>query len=257
MSNRMPSLFVSHGNPMLALDEQNGKDYRTWGEQLPKPKAILVFSAHWEEEGLVFGETINHNQLVYDFFGFPEPLSQVQYPAPGAPSLMDQVNKLLNENIQQSQRGLDHGVWVPLLHMWPQADIPILQMSLPTSYSNEELLELGKTLAPLREQGIMIIGAGTLTHNLREGLSGKYSTPPNWVTEFDQWVANALLTSREDLVNWEQAPHAKINHPSKEHFLPLLITADASSPEDNITFPITGYDMQVFSKLSVQFSYLD
>ena len=252
MKEKMPSLFVSHGNPMAALDDKNEKEYRTWGEQLPKPGAILVFSAHWEEENLVFGETINHDQLVYDFYGFPEPLYQLQYPAPGAPWLKDQISELLGQDIPQQQRGLDHGVWVPLRHIWPEADIPILQMSLPSSYSNEQPLELGKHLAPLREQGIMIIGAGTLTHNLREGLSGKYITPPNWVTDFNDWVANALLNNPEELLNWEQTPYAKMNHPTKEHFRPLLITVGASSMEDNIIFPITGYDMQVFSKLSVQ-----
>ena len=253
MNNKMPSLFVSHGNPMLALDAENGKDYRTWGKQLPKPKAILVFSAHWEEENLIFGETTNHDQLIYDFFGFPEALNKVQYPAPGAPWLINQVSELLNQNIQQSQRGLDHGVWVPLLHMWPKADIPILQMSLPTSYKNEDLIKLGKNLAPLREQGIMIIGAGTLTHNLREGLSGKHITTPHWVTEFDEWVTNTLLNNHDELLNWEQAPYAKINHPTKEHFRPLLITVGASSTKDDITFPTAGYDMLVFSRLSVQF----
>ena len=253
MNNKMPSLFVSHGNPMAALDAENANEYRIWGKQLPKPKAILIFSAHWEEKDLIFGETINHNQLVYDFYGFPDPLYQLQYPAPGAPWLKDQISELLGQAISQQQRGLDHGVWVPLLHIWPEADIPILQMSLPTRYNNEALVELGKRLAPLREQGIMIIGAGTLTHNLRKGLSGKFTTPPNWVTEFDEWVANALLTKREDLLNWEHAPYAEMNHPSKEHFRPLLITVGAASAEESIAFPITGYDMQVFSKLSVQF----
>ena len=253
MNKSLPTLFVSHGNPIHVLDNTEMADYRAWGETLPKPKAILIFSAHWEEKDLVFGETSNHNTLVYDFFGFPDPLYQVQYPAPGAPWLQEHVSTLLKRDIQQTTRGLDHGVWVPLFHMWPQANIPILQMSLPTSCSNQALIELGKQLSPLRDQGIMIVGAGTLTHNLKEGLSGKYISPPNWVTEFDNWLASSLINDRKALLNWQANPHATRNHPTAEHFRPLLITLGAARKNEAVTFPILGYDMQVFSKRSVQF----
>ena len=255
MNNKTPALFVSHGNPMLALDKEGARDYQAWGQTLGKPKAILIFSAHWEEEELMFGETSDHDTLVYDFYGFPEALYQIHYPAPGAPWLKNQISELLSEKIPQSPRGLDHGVWVPFLHMWPNADIPILQMSLPSSYSEQQLMDLGNRLAPLRKHGVMIIGGGTLTHNLREGLSGKHTTPPHWVVEFDQWVENTLTEEPSKLIHWQhQAPYAKRNHPTNEHFRPLLIAAGAASKEEKPTFPITGYDMHVFSKRSVAFA---
>ena len=254
MSDLMPALFVSHGNPMLANDNESAQEYRAWGERLPKPKALLIFSAHWQTPGLVFGETIRHEKLIYDFFGFPDELYQLQYPAPGAEWLIDEVCNVLAEAVPQNKRGLDHGVWVPLLHMWPEADVPILQMSLPADYSNHDLLELGRRLAPLREQGVMIVGAGTLSHNLREGLSGKYASTPEWVTRFDDWLERALLNDRMQLLDWENsAPEAQRNHPTAEHFRPLLITVGAALEGEPAMFPLLGFDMAVFSKRSVQF----
>jgi len=254
MSDVMPSLFVSHGNPMLAFDNESAQEYKNWGGSLPIPNALLIFSAHWEEPGLVFGETDRHESLVYDFYGFPDKLYRLQYPAPGAEWLVDDVRRVVNEGIPQSKRGLDHGVWIPLLHMWPDANVPILQVSLPSDYSNQQLYELGKKLAPLRQQGVMIIGAGTLSHNLREGLSRRYTETPDWVLSFDRWIKQTLSAGREQLFDWENnAPDALQNHPTPEHFRPLLITVGAAAENETAEYPLSGFDMAVFSKRSVQF----
>jgi len=196
----------------------------------------------------------SHENLIYNFHGFPDHLYHLQYPAPGAEWLIKEVEHVLGEEMPQHERGLDHGVWIPLLRMWPEANIPILQMSLPSHYSNQKLYELGERLTPLREQGVMIIGGGTLTHNLKEGLSGRYTSTPAWISKFDEWVAQTLQDDRKKLIKWEQnAPEAQRNHPTSEHFLPLLIVAGAATVNDTLKFPLLGFDMAAFSQRSVQF----
>jgi len=254
-SHKTPVLFVSHGSPMLAIDPEAGETLRLWGQSLATPKALLVFSAHWEAPQLAFGETIQHSDLIYDFSGFPAKLYELQYPAPGAPWLVESVEAALapEQPLPRTKRGLDHGVWVPLLRMWPEANIPILQMALPRSLDNTELFDLGKRLTPLREQGVMIIGTGVITHNLREAFTRAYKEPPLWATSFDQWVKQTLLEDRRQLINWEQAPYARQNHPTPEHFRPLLIAAGAAEDIDYVQFPVNGFEMNLFSRTSVQF----
>jgi 4,5-DOPA dioxygenase extradiol len=254
-SHKMPDLFISHGSPMLAIDDKSGGDFRQWGASLPQPKAVLIFSAHWQPESLVFGESATHDALIYDFSGFPTPLYQIQYPAPGAPWLIESVQELLEpEPISATKRGLDHGVWVPLLHLWPHADIAVLQMSMPHTLSNEALYNLGQRLAPLRESGVMIIGSGGITHNLREALPPKYTDTPDWVSRFDDWVKHTLLQDKAQLLAWETAPYATRNHPTPEHFRPLLIAAGATDDSDSIDFPVTGFELGIISRQAVQFS---
>jgi len=254
MKTKMPVLFVSHGNPMTVFDQSSASEYFAWTRHLPNPKALVIFSAHWETERLNFGEIVRHNELVYDFYGFSDELYQLQYPAEAAAYLVQPIRDLLKNEIAVTTRGLDHGVWVPLLHMWPDANIPILQMSIPSGLSNQGLMDIGKKLSPLRDEGVMIVGAGTLTHNIPLGLSRKYSSTPEWAIEFDQWVEDALLHNRASILEWEiRAPQAKLNHPTAEHFKPLLIAMGAASDKDEVSFPITGFDFQVFSKRSVQF----
>jgi len=252
----MPTLFVSHGSPTLALDAEKGNDYKQWSYMLPKPKAILVFSAHWESEQLAFGETTRHNELVYDFYGFPELLYKLEYPAPGSKWLVDQVQNLLDDKatLPVTKRGLDHGVWVPFLHLWPKADIPVLQMSIPKKMSNAELYELGEKLAPLREQGVLIVGSGSITHNLKTWFTQHHEKPVEWAKAFDDWTKDILLSrNKESLLNWEtQAPNAKQNHPTSEHFRPLLIIAGAANMQ-KVRFPIEGFDAGILSNRSVQF----
>ena len=255
MQNSMPVLFISHSAPTLALDPDNGKPLANWAATVPKPEAILVFSAHWETNTLAVGESTQHTQLVYDFYGFPEPLYKIQYPAPAADYLIPTIAELLQHHysLQQLDRGLDHGVWVPFLHMWPQADIPILQMTMPSNFSNEDLYHLGETLAPLRKQGVLICANGTLTHNLREWRQGD-TTVATWAREFDQWVKSTLETKNtQALLNWQNtAPDATRNHPTPEHFRPLLIAAGAALG-DTPSFPIEGFEFGSFSKRCVQF----
>ena len=208
-----PSLFIAHSAPPLALDEHKGSDYQQLGESLTKPDAILAFSAHWEGNQLAFGETSQHNTLIYDFGGFQAELYQLQYPAPGAPDLKEKVSDLLGNKHQISltNRGLDHGVWVPFIHLWPDADIPVIQMSMPYNLSDQELFELGEQLKPLRKNNVLIVGTGGLTHNLRTVIPDHKGAPPTWAYEFDQWVENTLIEHDYDkLIHWQsQAPHAR------------------------------------------------
>lgn len=252
----MPTLFVSHGSPLLAIDTIKGIDYARWGMALPRPKAILVFSAHWEGNQLVLGEASTHNDLIYDFSGFPEQLYHLKYPAPGSAWLIEQVQAILGDKAtpRVTTRGLDHGVWIPFLHLWPEADIPIVQMSMPYNLSNQELYEFGQQLALLREQGVLIVGSGMITHNLAELNPHYRGEPQAWAKIFDDWTKDILLQRDiHSLLNWEKlAPNAQRNHPTVEHFRPLLIAAGAADMQ-NIRFPIEGFDAGILSCRSVQF----
>lgn len=257
MTQKLPTLFIGHGAPPLALDAEKGEDYQRLGHALPTPKAILVVSAHWEtREQIALGETSQHDELIYDFAGFQQELYELQYPAPGAPDLVDEVAKLLSPELEVmlTDRGLDHGVWVPFLHMWPEANIPLLQMSMPYSFSNQELFDLGKQLAPLREQNILIVTTGGVTHNLREINYRHRGEPVHWAAEFDQWLVDTLSTHDvQALLNWNlTAPHAMISHPSPEHFRPLLIAAGAAQGEE-VSYPIEGFEYGSFSRRAVVF----
>ncbi|WP_455205785.1 DODA-type extradiol aromatic ring-opening family dioxygenase, partial [Kaarinaea lacus] len=253
----MPTLFIAHGGPPLAVDPVAGEDFRVWGKSLPKPKAILVFSAHWQgRDPIAIGETSEHNELIYDFAGFQPELYQLQYRAPGAAWLVEPVAELLGrqDNVLLTERGLDHGVWVPFIHLWPQADVPILQLSMPYTFSDKALFELGEQLSPLRKQGVVIVGSGGLTHNLRQ-VNWQHQGPPySWAVEFDQWVAETLSSYNYDaLLNWQSvAPQAKMNHPTPEHFRPVLIAAGAAQNE-LLSFPIDGFELGSISRRSVQF----
>ena len=253
----MPSLFVAHGAPTLATDVVKAEDFKRWGLTLPKAKAILVFSAHWEGTELAFGETTQHNKLIYDFGGFPDHLYDLQYSAPGAPFLTDRIKQLLNKRFKlvDTNRGLDHGVWVPFLHLWPDADVPVLQISMPRNLSDKALFELGRSLRVLRSEGVIIVGSGVLTHNLRKIIPNHSGAPLEWSAEFDQWVEETLLSKDYDaLINWQdKAPNATLNHPTTEHFRPLLVAAGAAE-NDAVDFPVTGFEWGSLSRRSVQFS---
>ena len=255
-SQKMPAIFIAHGAPTLAVDPVKGEDYKKWGASLPKPKAILVFSAHWETEQLAVGETTDHSDLIYDFSGFQPELYRLQYRPPGAPWLIESVARLVNDSHQilLTDKGLDHGVWVPFIHIWPDADVPVLQMSMPYTMSNQELFILGNKLAPLREDGILIVGSGGLTHNLSQMNPNDQGPPPTWAYEFDAWVEEVLTNSDVDgLLNWEaEAPYAKQNNQRPEHFRPLLITSGAAEGEE-VTVHIDGFEWRIFTRRSVQF----
>lgn len=231
---RMPALYLSHGAPPLADDPVWPAQLAAWSADLPRPKAILVVSAHWEEAPLALGATTTV-PLVYDFWGFPEHYYQVRYAAPGAPELADSVRKLLRGAGTPVQdipdRGLDHGAYVPLVEMFPAADIPVLQVSMPT-LDPVELLAIGRKLAPLRDEGVLIIGSGFFTHNLA-GLRHAGPRPPSWSSEFDDWGHRALEAQDIDaLLDFEhKSPVGRLAHPRTEHFAPLFVTLGAAESE--------------------------
>ncbi len=226
-----------------------------WAKAMPKPASILMVSAHWDERPLTLGAT-SPVPLIYDFYGFPERFYKSTYPSPGAPSLAGRVRDLLRQRdvpfADDPARGLDHGAYVPLLAMVPNADVPVLQVSLP-GLDPKKLFELGAALAPLRDEGVLIVGSGFLTHNMQFAL--KKGTP-NWAREFDQWSADSLSQFDVDgLMDFRRrAPGAALALPTWEHYAPLLVSAGAASTHHTpTTFPITGFWMDgAFTRRSVQ-----
>lgn len=248
----MPVLFVAHGAPPLLDDAGWVAELAAWGQRLPRPREILMISAHWEAAPLTLGAT-RTAPLIYDFYGFPERYYRIKYAAPGAPRLAARVRELVGGQGQPvaeaPERGLDHGAYVPLICMYPGADVPVLQVSLPSEVP-AELHALGRALAPLRDEGVLIVGSGFLTHNLR-ALSGR---TPGWAQQFDAWCAGALARGEiEALLDYRRrAPNVDLALPTAEHFLPLLVAAGAGQG-DAATFPITGFWYGSLARRSVQF----
>ena len=251
----MPSIFLAHGAPPLLEDALWMRELHDWGQAMPRPKGILMISAHWERSPIALGATAPV-PLVYDFYGFPPKYYETTYPAPGAPELAKRVKQLLSADLVQDapDRGLDHGAYVPLVAMYPAADVPVLQMSIPTM-EPRALMTLGRALAPLRSEGILIIGSGFLVHNLR-AIDFSSRTAPSWASEFDAWAEGAL--SRRDvdaLATYRQtAPGVRMALPTHEHFVPVLVSLGASLDRtEAVTFPITGTWLGGLTKRSVQF----
>jgi 4,5-DOPA dioxygenase extradiol len=229
----MPALYLSHGAPPLADDEIWTRELAEWSRELPKPKEILMVSAHWEEAPLAIAATTTV-PLYYDFYGFPRRYYEVQYAAPGAPELAEKVRKLIAGTADVPDRGLDHGAYVPLKEMYPDADIPVLQLSMPT-LDPSTLLNIGRKLAPLRDEGVLIVGSGFFTHNLREldMSAGFHQVPPKWSSDFDQWGREALAAGDVDgLADFlNKAPSGHQAHPRTEHFAPLFVTLGAAEAD--------------------------
>jgi 4,5-DOPA dioxygenase extradiol len=226
----LPGLFISHGSPMLALNpEQVGPALYRLSLNLPKPKAIVVMSAHWENNALEVSTGIRP-ETWHDFRGFPEELYDIRYPAPGDPAIAEQILNLLAEAQipahANSTRPRDHGVWMPLLHMYPDADIPVIEISLPMNMSSQEIFKIGQVLAPLRDQQILLIGSGSITHNLRElSWSGVASNVPDWASGFRNHVVQKLAHSDyQAVLDWQNIPYVHRNHPTIEHFAPLFFS---------------------------------
>jgi len=253
---RMPVIFAAHGAPTLLDDGRWVGELAAWAGALPRPEAILMVSAHWEEYPTTLG-AVEPVPLVYDFFGFPERYYRVRYPAPGAPLLATRVRGLLGAGgipcADDRRRGLDHGAYVPLVAMYPAAEVPVLQLSMPRLEARE-LFELGRALAPLRDEGVLVFGSGFLTHNMRYAF--RPGIPP-WAREFDEWVAGALSRfDVEALVDFQRrAPAARVALPTWEHYAPVLVAAGTAAGEHSRTsFPITGFWMDgAFTKRSAQF----
>ncbi len=245
---RMPAVFVGVGGPRQMWDEPWNAAFRTWAGQLPRPKAILVFSAHWLEYPMAFGAQ-STVPLTYDYYNFPPHFYEVQYQAPGAPDLAVHVRELLDGKLEiaDSERGLDHGVFIGLKGMYPDADVPVLEVSIPT-FDPGVLFAIGRTLAPLRDEGVMIMGAGLVNHS---------SQNPAANAAFDAWVAETLdKRDFEALLNYQTlGPGVAEALPTVEHFIPLLVVAGAAyDANDAIQPAITGFSATGGSRRSIQFN---
>ena len=223
-----PGLFISHGSPMLALDpEQIGPALQRLSFNLPEPKAIIVMSAHWESDALEVNTGVRP-ETWHDFRGFPQELYEIRYPAPGDPVLAEEIlQRFAQAGLSahaNSSRPHDHGVWMPLLHMYPEANIPVVDISLPMTMSADEIYQIGQVLAPLREQQMLIIGSGSITHNLKEIQWHRAHSPtPDWCASFRNTVVSKLAHRDYDAVlDWPNLPHVERNHPTLEHFAPLF-----------------------------------
>lgn len=258
----LPTLFISHGSPMHAMDAGRAGDaWREIGRRLPRPKAILVASAHWETELPMIG-TAKQPETIHDFGGFPQELYKIRYAAPGAPDMATRAVELLkNAGIQVTAngcRGLDHGAWVPLLRLFPDADVPVAQISIQPSLDAAHHLHVGAALAPMTSEGVLILASGHMTHNLREWITdarrrGSMSiderAPEAYVREFTGWIDDALRRDdRVALSHWaEAAPHALRAHPTPEHFLPLMIAVGAAGPAPRVEHVDAGVDSGVLA----------
>jgi len=254
---RMPALYLGHGAPPLLDDQEWMAQLANWAQDLPRPKSVLIVSAHWQTAPMALGATTTV-PLVYDFYGFPQRFYDLEYRSPGAPELAATVRSLMPDNepvLDRPTRGLDHGAWVPLMAMYPDADVPVLQMSMPDLHP-EHLFEIGRRLAPLRDEGVLIVGSGFMTHGLPfigEYFAGKPGAP-QWSIEFDRWAAEAMATGDLDTLFAfrEKAPGMPFAHPTVEHFAPLFVTLGVSAkPDDAPKTAIDGFFIGL-SKRSIE-----
>ncbi len=238
----LPVIFAAHGAPMLLDDAGWMRELAAWAAALPRPSAILVVSAHWEDRPTTIG-AVRPIPLIYDFYGFPARYYTLEYRSPGAPELAARVRALIAAAglpvRDEPERGLDHGVYVPLMAMYPEAEIPVLQISMP-GLDPAPLFELGRALAPLRDEGVLVFGSGFLTHNLR----ARERATPSWASDFDAWAADVIARFDVDaMIDFAaRAPAAHLALPTTEHYTPLLVAAGAAAAGDHaVSFPITGY----------------
>ena len=256
---RMPVLFVGHGSPMNAIEDNAwSRGFRSLAVLLPRPKAILAVSAHWFVPG-TFLTGNERPETIHDFGGFPRALYEMQYPAPGDLDLARRIVRLLGETRAslRTDWGLDHGTWSVLHHLCPAADTPVVQLSIDERLPLAGHLAIGRALAPLRDEGVLVIGSGNITHNLRHAMTsahrGDLATPP-WASGFDAEVARAVEQHDGDfLTRAVQSDAGRMAHPSLDHYLPLLYAVGATSPRDAVRFPITGFDLSSLSMRSVLF----
>jgi 4,5-DOPA dioxygenase extradiol len=252
-----PAIFFGHGNPMNAIRRNSYTDrWAQIGVDTPRPTAILCVSAHWYVPGAAV--TINTSpRTIHDFGGFPRELYEIKYPAPGDPDLARRVQKLLNPlpvNLEE-RWGLDHGTWSVLGHVYPQADVPVVQLSIDETKPASFHYEIGQRLAPLRDEGVLIVGSGNLVHNLHTYAWGAHAVEPyDWATRFEREVRDLLLGNQyKPLVNYESMGRdALLSIPTPDHYLPLLYVLGAGKPSDPITFPVEGVDGGSISMLAIQ-----
>lgn len=232
----LPSVFISHGSPMHALEPgPAGEAWAALGRRLPRPKAVLIASAHWETNlPMLTGNA--KPETIHDFFGFPEPLYQLRYPAPGAPELAQRAQALLKAAgftaAIDGCRGLDHGAWAPLLYVYPDADIPVVQLSVQPALGPRHHLALGRALKALSRDGVLIVGSGHVTHNLRDWRRGA-GAPQPYAHDFSEWVKGRIdAGALDELADYRaRTPHGARAHPTDEHFLPLFVALGAAPGE--------------------------
>ena len=253
----MPALYLGHGAPPLVDDELWTSQLAAWAAGLPTPRSVFMVSAHWESAPLTLGATADAAPLTYDFYGFPERYYRMTYPSPGAPALAERVRAVMPDTepvAEQPGRGLDHGAYVPLMVMYPQAHVPVLQMSMQT-LDPARLFDLGRRLRPLRDEGVLIVGSGFLTHGLPFLRDWRVDAPPpGWSRDFDEWAREALERGDVDelMAFRDRAPGMPYAHPTVEHFAPLFVTLGASTdPERAPDTEIEGYFMGL-AKRSIQ-----
>jgi 4,5-DOPA dioxygenase extradiol len=260
VTTRMPVLFVGHGSPMNAIEDNAwSRGFRSLGASLPKPSAILAVSAHWYVDGTLLTAGA-HPRTIHDFGGFPPALHEIEYPAPGKDDLVARVRGLVGETraSPSSDWGLDHGTWSVLRSMYPAADIPVVQLSIDRRLAPAEHLELARHLAELRNEGVLVFGTGNITHNLRDAfgrMSRGDTTTPDWARRFDDTVREVLEQHDGNrLVGlWPDSADGRLAHPSGDHWLPLVYAFGATDGKDAVSFPIEGFDAGSLSMRSVLF----
>ncbi|KAF3444200.1 hypothetical protein FNV43_RR13890 [Rhamnella rubrinervis] len=236
---------------------------KSWKEKVfphVTPKSILIISGHWDTSVPSVNVISDRNDTIYDFHGFPEPLYQIKYPAPGAPELAKRVKELLLESgfnrvDEDKTRGLDHGAWVPLMLMYPEANIPVCQLSVQSDRDGTYHYNMGRALAPLKEEGVLIIGSGTATHNLK-AMGPEDSSVASWASEFDTWIKDAILQGRYEDVNHfaEKAPNAKKAHPLPDHFYPMHVAIGAAGEDAKANLIHHSWSHGAISYASYQFT---
>ena len=257
MVNMLPAIFFGHGNPMNAITHNDYTEtWRRMGEEMPKPKAILSISAHWYIPGT--GVTVSTApRTIHDFGGFPQELYQVQYPAPGDPTLARRVQQILAPLAVKLDNswGLDHGTWSVLRHVYPAADIPIVQLSIDETKPASFHFEIGRKLTALRDEGVLIVGSGNLVHNLHTYAWGRHSREPyEWAVRFESVARDMMLAGEhKPLIDYDTlGPDAALSIPTPDHYLPLLYVLGAQQMGESVRFPVAGVDGGSISMLAVQ-----
>jgi 4,5-DOPA dioxygenase extradiol len=258
MSEIMPAIFFGHGNPMNALSQNTYTEgWRQIGQKLPKPKAILSVSAHWFISKTAV-TIASQPRTIHDFGGFPPPLYEVQYPAPGHPNLARRVQQMLAPAHVDLDNywGLDHGTWSVLCHVYPNADVPVVQLSIDETQSPDVHYRIGQSLAPLRREGILIIGSGNIVHNLHTYAWGRRAQKPyDWAVSFETRVRRQLVAhEHQPLINYQSdlGSEAVLAAPTPDHYLPLLYVIGTRQHSDQVAFPVEGVDGGSISMLTVQ-----
>jgi 4,5-DOPA dioxygenase extradiol len=253
----MPAMFFGHGNPMNALyDNAWTQGWNAIGRSMPRPKAILCVSAHWYIPAVAV-TSMARPRTIHDFGGFPRELFEVQYPAPGSPELAERMRELLGSNViaDESEWGLDHGTWSVLCHVYPEADIPVVQLSINEAEPAEFHYELAKRLAPLRDENVLVVGSGNLVHDLHSYAWGNETREPfDWALRFEE-TARSLISSgdHDPLINYETLGRdAMLSAPTPDHYLPLLYILALRRDDDDVSFPVSGFDGGSISMTTVR-----